>query len=664
MKKTDVLVAWAIVALLAMTAFVQAASAVEAPLRGTLSGRVVTGNSPIVGATVTLYGTASVCGSPDPCTFAPLAVARTRTDSHGRFTINLSKASVMVSKPVWVARAGEPSYWKREKVRERPWPDSLFLTASGGNAGRGMNRAIKLVLALGKVTGLHHVTINELTTVAAIVSRMEVSGTAMARALVDPEYGTLRPIFREGVNSPALFNTLADIVAGCVRSNGPSSAACKGMFAAAPPVDAPRRSPLGGRRPPTDTMAALQNIVLWPQRNTARLFALLPPKPPYTPVLKRPPRAFMVSLNFTGGGLRHPAGIAFDPHAKEVWIANQGGKSVTELGADANDFGEPLSGPGGFTGGGLDAPTAIRFVPVLPAHQSLPAFSTPSIWVANRGDDSLTEIIPAAPHHPALIRITGNGLKAPVDLMEVGREAYSRVNGHVVPLQLIGVISSGDKDVSFFKPLDGAPCGEPVHIAGLKRPSAMGIGTNGIWVADQGANALFVIRAPNAACRGARVLGRITGAELRAPRFMARGSGTVAVTDMRGNTISVFTYGSSVPVAPELVGSPFGGGGLDAPVGIAIDGNYNAWVANSAPGANSISEIGPLTIYRTAGRGLPLSPKKGFPGAGLDRPFGIAIDNNGNVWVTNKGDNSVTVFVGAARAPIFRPYGPYKGFGP
>jgi DNA-binding beta-propeller fold protein YncE len=33
----------------------------------------------------------------------------------------------------------------------------------------------------------------------------------------------------------------------------------------------------------------------------------------------------------------------------------------------------------------------------------------------------------------------------------------------------------------------------------------------------------------------------------------------------------------------------------------------------------------------------------------MNRPYGIAIDAMGNIWVTNEGNDSVTMFVGAAQ---------------
>jgi len=590
-----------------------------------------------------------------------MALAKTQTDAHGKFAIDLSDISVTVPTTYWNGRYHDET----RMARERPDPRSLYLIATGGNAGGGTNPAIKLMLGLGNATGLRGVTINEITTVvttfiyARVITERNgllfLNDTSTARALVDPERGTLRSMFSERANTPALVNTLADVVAACVRSAGQKSPPCQALFAAAPPVDRPRASYMQTSAP-VDTFAALRNIALWPQRNARRVFSLLPPQPPYMPVLTSAPREFMISLNLALGGLKHPSGIAFDPDSNAMWIANEGGNSVTELGAGPNNFGKPLSGPGGLTGGGLSAPTAIRFVAISPPDTGSGPPPTPSLWVANRSGDSLTEIILSPPGHPTLRRITGNGLKAPVDLVEIDGERYTNVG--VQTYQFIAVANSGAGVVILFKTLDGLPCGDPVRIDGLRRAAGIGFADPVILIADPASNVLFEIKKPDAACRGAEVLGKTASLGLSAPRFITWGRypGDAAVTNAMGNSIAVFTHKSTgdprtPSMALDVYGSPFTGGGLKGPAGIAIDGDANAWVANNAPGANSVSEIARVEMLnKTPGTRLPLSPQGSFTGAGLDRPFGIAIDNSGNVWVTNQGNNSVTVFIGAAHA--------------
>ena len=55
------------------------------------------------------------------------------------------------------------------------------------------------------------------------------------------------------------------------------------------------------------------------------------------------------------------------------------------------------------------------------------------------------------------------------------------------------------------------------------------------------------------------------------------------------------------------------------------------------------------------GTGLTvLTPEHGYKPAGLSHPTAIAIDGPGNIWVTNAGQPSVTLLVGAA-APLQTP---------
>jgi hypothetical protein len=244
---------------------------------------------------------------------ASMPIAKAQTDSHGSFAIDLSKAAADVSEEVRTYDESGRLKKDTETIRERPAPFSLFLIATGGSTGAGVNSATKLSLALGDITGLRAVTINELTTVATAFMYahamtqavgLTINRTSIARALVDPEGGKLRPIFNEGTNSPATINTLADIVAACVRSNGPKSRACSALFAAAPTVVNPG-GPRSGTQTPTDTMEAIQNIALRPIYDISQLYALIPSKPVYIPFLSSAPSAFTIALNFARGGLKH-----------------------------------------------------------------------------------------------------------------------------------------------------------------------------------------------------------------------------------------------------------------------------------------------------------------------------------------------------------------------
>jgi hypothetical protein len=67
------------------------------------------------------------------------------------------------------------------------------------------------------------------------------------------------------------------------------------------------------------------------------------------------------------------------------------------------------------------------------------------------------------------------------------------------------------------------------------------------------------------------------------------------------------------------------GGGLNYPTGIAIDGNGNVWLSNAS--GNSVSEFN--------SSGAAKSGSSGYTGAGMDDPWQIAIDSSNNAWMTN-----------------------------
>jgi len=117
------------------------------------------------------------------------------------------------------------------------------------------------------------------------------------------------------------------------------------------------------------------------------------------------------------------------------------------------------------------------------------------------------------------------------------------------------------------------------------------------------------------------------------------GADMAVAIDSGGNIWTVGT-GSTLLEETNQVGTAPAtptGGGLDVPVGIAIDGNSAVWITN---GNNTISEF--------SNAGVAQSPSNGFADSSLSTPSGIAIDLGGSVWIANKGNSSVTRILGAA----------------
>jgi streptogramin lyase len=90
----------------------------------------------------------------------------------------------------------------------------------------------------------------------------------------------------------------------------------------------------------------------------------------------------------------------------------------------------------------------------------------------------------------------------------------------------------------------------------------------------------------------------------------------------------------------------------DGPSDLAIDQLGNVWVTNFY--GNSISEI--------SSAGTVIS-NSAYIGGGIDHPQGLAIDGAGNVWIANFRGPSLTKLAGASTATPGKSLSPAGGFG-
>ena len=95
-----------------------------------------------------------------------------------------------------------------------------------------------------------------------------------------------------------------------------------------------------------------------------------------------------------------------------------------------------------------------------------------------------------------------------------------------------------------------------------------------------------------------------------------------------------FSPSLNVNTAPGAwtIAMTYTGGGINAPSSVAVDQSGNIWLTN--PGKSSVTKLDPT--------GAPLSGTGGFTPAGLSSPNAIAIDQNGSAWVANSGNNTVS----------------------
>ena len=617
-----------------------------------LTGQVLAGSTPIRNATITLFGTV-LHDTPIFASTYSEPVAETRTDAEGRFSFDLSKAhaTLMI-----------PRQLQGPLVEEEPppIPGTLYVIARGGDAGGGDNPAIMLATALGTPPPEGRVIVNELTTVVAAFSvgylsaewnsdnsytarfpmailprlpqtsktsrghDLKVEGSTpseeslvLAGQLVDPLTGRLGQVFFRGANSPAVVNTLADILHACVVSRGPGFADCRSLFKATSLPDPWELTP-------DNTLIAIESIVSKLGRTNSALFQLLPPGRPYVPVLPHAPTGWLLSLNFSGLGLQRPTAIFADEGDSTLWILNSGNQTLTELSTDPRDFTNPLLGT-------RRVPVPVRHAPV-------------DFWFA-RLHDTPFERPPARPQPPGWF----------------AKPSVWLADGKLL-----------------FLNADGTACASALSSLDLKR--AHGLSGNlvmfrsRIFIANTGADELLVVNPPKAGCEDARIVARLKPPfGSAAPASLLAGPAQVVacpfpadvwITNRSASVSALYYY--LCPTA--FSGAPFSGGGLAEPEGIACDNDRDVWIANHAQHADSVTELrnlpnpgGPISSPPCLDGAPPgqaplfkvdvLSPSSGFPGIGLDRPYGVAVDALGNVWVTNESNDSLTVFIGAGGAP-------------
>jgi hypothetical protein len=132
-----------------------------------------------------------------------------------------------------------------------------------------------------------------------------------------------------GATAPtAELNTLADLLATCVNSDG-TTGECGSLFAAATP---------SGGSAPTNTIDAILDIAQNPGNNASALYNLVTGTSPFEPTLNSAPNDWTVMVNYVGGGMNHPYGVVIDGQGN-VWLGNaSGGVGLSKFSPTASRF--------------------------------------------------------------------------------------------------------------------------------------------------------------------------------------------------------------------------------------------------------------------------------------------------------------------------------------
>jgi hypothetical protein len=496
-----------------------------------LYGRVHGGQNPISGASVYLYA-ADATGygkSSDSLLKSPGYVM---TDSNGNFSITSDYTCPNANTQV-------------------------YLYAVGGNPGAGgVNSAAGLLAGLGPCGSLSsstYIVVNEVSTIATAYSiagyatdatHVSSSSTALAATGVANAFAAVANLETQSTGTAlattpasggsvpqAKIDTLANILAACINSSGPSSAPCTTLLSNA----------LSGGTTgtaPTDTATAAINIAHNPIANMANLFALQTANSPFMPDLSAVPNDFTIAIVINGGAgseFGYPEYLAVDASGN-VWVTNS--QPYCCIWGEVSEFSN--------TGVNINNTQYFGFGMSYPMGIAIDA--TGNVWTANLG---------------------GSGYSGTI----------SKLSSTGAILNPTGISGSG------------------YTAGGLTAGFGIAIDTSGnVWAGNSGSNSLNSLPNDN------------------------------------GHGTSLVELSSSGTVLSGASG--FTGGGINGPLGVAIDPAGHVWTANS----------GNWTISEFSSTGTAISPAGGYTGGGLNDPYGIVVDNGPLIWTANENDSSWSLF--------------------
>src|SRR5271157_3709637 len=599
-----------------------------------IKGQVLGGGAPIAKSTVTLW---------EASAGAPKQLGQTKTNDDGRFEVRAKGASK---------------------------DGSLYLLATGGvpkaSKASGDNPAIALLAVVGSNPPAS-VMINELTTVAsAFTNARFIRGTAISGNplglkiaagnvpnLVDPVTGGWGKVLLDPINSTqtttlANLDTLGSLMtASFTIANNDWRAR---FYKAATPT---------GGATPKNTLEAMAGIAREPWADPKDLYALFDeayPQPkdgsrrvaPFVPYLAYVPDDFALSLAFAGGGMYANGRFMFDADGNlwsgQNWMPGSQSGVVLSLGGGVLKMtpnGTPLSPPiTGFTGMGIDGVgwgTAV---------------TKDRVWITS--------------FNGKLLVMDFNG-------KPVATEADFPFKEKFLGLMGIGVAENGDVWIAdgsdnqlLYFPDGRIKDGKIVKVVGLKSPFDIVIDPqNRVWVSNSQSDT--VVRFP--ADDPTKVESFRAGISVRALAMDSKANVWVASNMSLDFPVPKMPDGASIMVQFEILGKALltypkptgvvnlihpdgtqaapmgfdGGGAIDVPWGVNIDGNDDVWVGNLGPyplGRSVVLMAGVNTKGHKAGT-KPGDVLHVFKGGSIQMLTDVAIDPAGDVWAANNWNDPV-----------------------
>ncbi len=392
------------------------------------------------------------------------------------------------------------------------------------------------------------------------------------------------------------------------------------------------------------TIVAASNALITTVAGTIGVF---PPSP--VPALNAP-------LGQTIGVTTDTNGNAYftDPDNEMVLRLNSNG-SLTAIAGNGNaDF----TGDGGLgTAASLDNPAAVAVdasgnVYVADEYNNRVRMITPNgiiTTIAGTGDYGFTgdhgPAILAQLNLPAGIAVDSSGNVYVADTFN-NRVRKIDTNGNINTIVGNGTAGyNGDGSLG--------PAAE------LNNPAGLALDNNGnLFIADFNNNLIRKVNlstgiistiAGNGTSTSSGDNGPALGAGLFGPQGVAVDSqGNVYVAESRGNKIRKVTPNGAISTIAGTGVAAFGGDGavatqanLSFPNGVAVDSNGNVYISDSSNkrirkvSGNQMSTVAGNGNYQFSGDGGSAQT------AQLDLPYGVAVDGSGNVYIADQGNNRI-----------------------
>ena len=564
---------------------------------------------------------------------------------------------------------------------------SLYLVATGGtpavNKAGGDTKGLDLLAVLGKDPP-PKVVVNELTTVASAFTNARflkgesISGNPLglkiaagnAPNLVDPTTGSWGKALLDPLNSTqnttlAILDTLGSLITAFAAG---SNEDWRARFLKA--------ATLSGGDAPTNTLEAMADIARESWAHPKDIFALFDeayPQPkdgsrraaPFAPYLFWAPDDFALMLAFAGGGMYANGRFMFDADGNlwsgQNWMPGSQSGVIKSLGGGVLKMtpnGTPLSPPiTGFTGMGIDGvgwgtavsrdrvwatsfngkilvmdfdgkPVATEadfpFKEELHGLMGIGVAENGDVWIADGSDDQLLFFPGGRIKDGKIVKVAG--LESPFDIV-------------VDPQNRVWVSNSQSDTVVRF-PADDPTKVETFHEGLSVRALAMDSKAN-VWVASNVSRDFPVPKVP----KGASIM----------LQFQLMGAAAFAYPKSTG-VISMIRPDGVRP-APDGFS---GGGAVDIPWGLNIDGNDDVWIGNIGPVNNGV-----VLMAGVDTKGHPLGTKTGdvlhvFRSGSIQLLTDVAIDPAGDVWAANNW-NHPKAAMASAPDPRFSTWGGGSG---